>query len=105
MLLRDHRGLAHAGHHRNHLLDLGRRDVFAADLEHVLGAVAEPDKTVLQQRDAVAGDEIAVLVLSRVAFSLCRYSENSDRPGMPLIRRLPVPPTSVGVPSSSTMRI
>ena len=62
MLLRHHGGLAHAGHHRDHLLDLGRRDVLAADLQHVLGAVAELDEAVLQQRDAVAGDEIAVLV-------------------------------------------
>jgi hypothetical protein len=62
MLLRHHRGLAHAGHDRNHLLDLGRRDILAADLEHVLGAIAEPDETVLDQGDAVAGDEIAVLV-------------------------------------------
>ena len=62
MLLRHHRGLAHAGHHRDHLLDLGSRDVLAADLQHVLGAVAELDEAVLQQRDAVAGDETAVLV-------------------------------------------
>ena len=62
MLLRHHRGLAHAGHHRDHLFDLGGRDVLAADLQHVLGAVAELDEAVFEQRDAVAGDEIAVLV-------------------------------------------
>ena len=62
MLLRHHRGLAHAGHHRDHLFDLGGRDILAADLEHVLGAVAELDEAVVEQRDAVAGDEIAVLV-------------------------------------------
>ena len=62
MLLRHDSGLAHAGHHRNHLFDLGRCDILAADLEHVLGAVAEPHEAVLQQGDAVAGDEIAVLV-------------------------------------------
>ena len=62
MLFRNHRGLAHAGHHRDHLFDLGRRDIFTADLQHVLGAVAELDEAVIQQRDAVAGDEIAVLV-------------------------------------------
>src|SRR5882757_747227 len=43
--------------------------------------------------------------LSQVAFSLCRYSLNNDSPGTPLIDRLPVPPTCVGVPSSSVMRI
>ena len=62
MLLGYHRGLAHARHHRDHLLDLGRGDILAADLEHVLGAVAEFYEAVLQQGDAVAGDEIAVLV-------------------------------------------
>ena len=62
MLLRHHRGLAHAGDQRDHLLDLGGRDILAADLEHVLGAVAELDVAVLEQGDAVAGDEKAVLV-------------------------------------------
>ena len=62
MLLRHHRGLAHARHHRDDLLDLGGRDVLAADLQHVLGAVAEFHKAVVQQRDAVAGEEKAVLV-------------------------------------------
>src|SRR5229473_4034397 len=48
MLFRNHRGLAHAGHDRYHLLDLRGRDVLAADLQHVLGAVAEFDEAVIQ---------------------------------------------------------
>src|SRR6266849_3674185 len=38
VLLADHGGLAHAGHDRDPLLDLGGRDVLAADFQHVLGA-------------------------------------------------------------------
>ena len=48
MFFPDHRGLAHAGDDCDHLLDLGRRDILGADLEHVLGAVAEFEKTVIQ---------------------------------------------------------
>ena len=62
MLLRHHGGLAHARYHCDHLLDLGGRDVLAADLQHILGAVAELDVAALQHRDAIACDEIAMLV-------------------------------------------
>jgi len=100
MLLRHHGGLAHAGHHGYYLLDLGAATFSAADLQHILGAVAEFIKRV-EQRDAVAGEEIGRARRSSRgwAFSLCRYSENSDRPEC-LDQEIAGVAVGVGAPSS-----
>src|SRR5574337_298486 len=60
MLPGDDRTFVHAGDLQHDALDLARGDVLAADLQHVLGAVAETQAAVVEHLDPVAGAKPAV---------------------------------------------
>ena len=62
----DHVGELHGRHLRQHRLDLRRRDVDAAGLDHLLQPPAEVEEAVRVQQPEVAGAEPAVVEALRV---------------------------------------